>query len=446
MKNENKAASSSPVNKMPRLVRLLSPPKRLSPKTFDENHYYNLAEKSYKQGDNNGAINNLATALKMRPKFPEALCLRGLVELRKKPYDSAVLSFEAAIKLQSKYPKAYQGLGSAYYKLGMHAAAIAALKKAIEQENKSHETYQILGSAYYKLGQNANAIAALEKAIDQGNNSPTTHDYLSQLYFKKFELSDSLVDLKKSRVHTEKSTELRKKLSADTPQKKPESPKSLPSLKQPVESKSAVPAVRKALSDISVNTAGKPPTKITSLSSSSSTVNTVAKPAVQYIAPLLITQPLVKEGSFHPAKGISTVSRTTGQTQVHEKAKPPLKQAPRPAAVGRLSSVPRIKASTTKQQKTVGEIDSRMFDRNRPDNLPEPDKMIVHMPRATSLSQASLSIKVAAPQVSSQSSLSSSTALSSTSTDNISARIDSPLSFVLPSPSDKERRFGWDLQ
>jgi tetratricopeptide (TPR) repeat protein len=164
------------------------------------NDYYQAAQAKSAQGDHEGALAALDTAIKMNPKLWELYDARGkqyaYLGKLKEAYDDftaaiginpnsfesysnrstiladgghyalAVADADAAIKINPNFSSAYSNRARAESMLGHYEKAVADCDQAILLDPKNTNAYNSRGAANYKLERYADAIADYSKAIE----------------------------------------------------------------------------------------------------------------------------------------------------------------------------------------------------------------------------------------------------------------------------------------
>ncbi len=127
--------------------------------------HFRFARFLAQHGQIDKAIEHLQQAVKIDPKFAEALNNLGLAYDKLGRNEEAVEAYKQAIKLKPDYSEAYYNLGGVYYKLGRRQEATEAYKQAIGLKPDYAEAYNNLGVVYDAIGQPQDAITVHKEAI-----------------------------------------------------------------------------------------------------------------------------------------------------------------------------------------------------------------------------------------------------------------------------------------
>lgn len=106
-----------------------------------------LALKKYAQ-----AVADCNQALKILPKYPEALQGRAMAYRNMGQYQKALDDLAAAISLRPKYPRAYYTQATTYERMGKLDLAIASAQKAVELSGGHPATKRLLQRLQQKRG------------------------------------------------------------------------------------------------------------------------------------------------------------------------------------------------------------------------------------------------------------------------------------------------------
>jgi protein O-GlcNAc transferase len=118
------------------------------------------------------AIMEYSQAIRLRPRFAEAYCDRGIAYRLRKDYLHALSDFEKAIRLRPHYAAPYNHRAYTLRLLGRYDQAIAAYQEAIRISPRSGARWLHLGACQSLTGRNREAIVSYRKALalDTGLN------------------------------------------------------------------------------------------------------------------------------------------------------------------------------------------------------------------------------------------------------------------------------------
>ncbi len=97
--------------------------------------YYNLGMALMEKGELIEAVQELHTAVQLRPDFSRALNKHGVALFRLNRIQEAIKQFQKALELEPAYIEPYLNLGLAYMKYGKKDDAIQQFKFVIENSN-----------------------------------------------------------------------------------------------------------------------------------------------------------------------------------------------------------------------------------------------------------------------------------------------------------------------
>ncbi len=121
----------------------------------------------------------------------------GLILLKAKRYNEAILKFKSSIKKNLYYKESYNKLGEIYYEIKDYKSSIKFLKKAIDLDPFYTDAIINLGLAYESDGQANNAISLWKKAIKNDPVNEEFHYNLANCFYKKGQILDAIKEYKK---------------------------------------------------------------------------------------------------------------------------------------------------------------------------------------------------------------------------------------------------------
>lgn len=98
----------------------------------NESFYFYREQAKFRQGDLEGALADIQTAIKLSPDAPDYYAEEASVYVRKQDYEKALTSIENALKLAPDFAACYRLRGVCYVRLKKKAEACEALNKAKE--------------------------------------------------------------------------------------------------------------------------------------------------------------------------------------------------------------------------------------------------------------------------------------------------------------------------
>ncbi|OLP16692.1 hypothetical protein BST81_19840 [Leptolyngbya sp. 'hensonii'] len=144
------------------------------------------ANQRVKQGDNQGAIQLLNQALKLKPKYSLAYYNRGNAKLRLRDYPGAISDYNQAIRVNVDWGTvdpayAYINRGVARTLSGDRQGAIADYTQALKVNPQNADAYYNRGLDYRDMGDNQRAVADFKKAATLYQQQGNTASYESAI-------------------------------------------------------------------------------------------------------------------------------------------------------------------------------------------------------------------------------------------------------------------------
>src|SRR5437868_7103229 len=152
-------------------------------KAFENNPLikYQLAL-AYVQGQNaSQAIDELEQAIKIAPKYVEAIVLLAQVRLRAGDPQSAIAPLEAALRLRPDLIQVRMILADAYLAVGRSEEAASLIREHIKQTPQDSQSYLVLGMILKKQKKNGESREAFEKALKLSPENVVAIDQLADL-------------------------------------------------------------------------------------------------------------------------------------------------------------------------------------------------------------------------------------------------------------------------
>src|SRR5947209_1424370 len=128
--------------------------------------YYSQAMQQASQGKYEAAAESLRKAIEIRPKFPEAYHLLGIVYANgQRRLPDAADAFKKAIELNPSFAEAFYNLGLVYQAQGKPGEAEQELKKALTIHPKYEEALFALAQLYERQQVSGNAVTVYAKLL-----------------------------------------------------------------------------------------------------------------------------------------------------------------------------------------------------------------------------------------------------------------------------------------
>ncbi|MBC7796180.1 MAG: carboxypeptidase regulatory-like domain-containing protein, partial [Pyrinomonadaceae bacterium] len=139
------------------------------------------------------------------PKSARKFYEKGLGEIKRNDYDSAVTSMKSAIEIFPTYFLALESLGVESVKRNKYETALPYLIKAIEVNQKAFDSFYALGVAHYNLKNIKEAKDALQKATGINSQSINANFYYGMVLRQIGQTSDAEIFLIKAKTSAKPS-------------------------------------------------------------------------------------------------------------------------------------------------------------------------------------------------------------------------------------------------
>jgi tetratricopeptide (TPR) repeat protein len=144
----------------------------------------------FAQGDLQGALRSYQQALRINPRYADALSALGWTNQALGKDDQAIAYYKQAIRIQPGDYFPYENLGQLYDDRGLIKEEIKlALVRAIP---KDFQSYSSLAELYEKLGRDQEAIDVYKDAINALPKEVYAYIFLAQLYEKQTEYAEAV--------------------------------------------------------------------------------------------------------------------------------------------------------------------------------------------------------------------------------------------------------------
>lgn len=151
--------------------------------------YLQLGILKGESGDIAGAAESFQAAIRSDPTLAEAHYNLGVTMIAGSPsnpdWSDAIPQFQDALRLRPKYPEAMKMLGVSLLQLGNAPKAIDQFKAALQLDNKSAETHFNLAKALSVMGDNDEAHAEYLTALKLKGTYPEADIALGNISFKE---------------------------------------------------------------------------------------------------------------------------------------------------------------------------------------------------------------------------------------------------------------------
>jgi tetratricopeptide (TPR) repeat protein len=140
----------------------------------------------------------LCQALKLQPRNPEVLRLKGVLAALNDDYEGALIYLEKVLEISPKFATALSNTGNVYLKLGRHEEALACYNKAIANQPNDHETHNNKGNLLQEQKKYGEAITSYDKAILLNPNYYEAYTNKANALKELKRLDEALANYKKS--------------------------------------------------------------------------------------------------------------------------------------------------------------------------------------------------------------------------------------------------------
>lgn len=123
------------------------------------------ARNAFERGNADGALGQLAVALKLKPQYDAAWILRGRILRKTGDLEGALDSFAQALKANGESKEGWMGLASVLHDLGRTQEEAEAYDRMLALDPRSVEAWIDKGAVLHELKDYRGAIACNEKAL-----------------------------------------------------------------------------------------------------------------------------------------------------------------------------------------------------------------------------------------------------------------------------------------
>ena len=153
--------------------------------------YANLAEAYRTLKDETLALKCCEQALRLQPRFVQAVNTSGLICMAQGRFQDAVAHFRRALEWNPNAESAHNNLGNAYRELGLVDEAIARFREAIRLAPNMAEGHSNLGQMLLEQKKTEDAICHCREAVRLNPNLASAHSNLGNVLRKQGNLSEA---------------------------------------------------------------------------------------------------------------------------------------------------------------------------------------------------------------------------------------------------------------
>jgi tetratricopeptide (TPR) repeat protein len=130
------------------------------------------------------AIEEVKSALMLRPDYADAHYNLGTIYAGMGRFDEAIQEYQEALRLNTRYAAAHFGIGIIYEKMGRIDGAMQEYRNALRISPNYSIAYHRLGNIYYQQGRFDEAKTNYLNALQINPNNPDFHNSLANTYYK----------------------------------------------------------------------------------------------------------------------------------------------------------------------------------------------------------------------------------------------------------------------
>jgi len=170
--------------------------------------YYDKGEILFAQGDLQGALRSYQQALRINPRYADALSALGWTNQALGKDDQAIAYYKQAIRIQPGDYFPYENLGRLYDDRGLIKEELKLALDRVRAIPKDFQSYWSLAELYEKLGRDPDAINVYKNAISVLPTERYAYIFLAHLYEKQAQYAEAVEVIKRvSKLESYKITE-----------------------------------------------------------------------------------------------------------------------------------------------------------------------------------------------------------------------------------------------
>ena len=142
-----------------------------------------------------------AVTADIHPEIPQPALFNyygGLILLRVKNWESAILNFGRSLEVMPHFAEAHLRRGIAYYHAGQYGAALADFNEAFKDELTLVEAYNYRGALYANAGENTKALADFNQALQLDPNSSISYTNRGSVFYHLRQYKAALTDFNRA--------------------------------------------------------------------------------------------------------------------------------------------------------------------------------------------------------------------------------------------------------
>lgn len=143
--------------------------------------HFKKAQLALLRNDPDAALQDLLTAVKLKPDFAIAYYLASQIYASQNDFQNALIPAASAARYASNDPLAWYNLGAIAYTAGNYKDAGVALERAVSLEPRYANALYALGLSYYQLGRTDDAMKTFQKLDTVDPDEPLVEEALANL-------------------------------------------------------------------------------------------------------------------------------------------------------------------------------------------------------------------------------------------------------------------------
>jgi protein O-mannosyl-transferase len=157
--------------------------------------HFHLSKALYEDGDVEGTLQELSSAIRLQPGISDPWATRGTVWVRLGKLDEALHDFSRAIDIDPDLPTPYYNRAMVRFDRGDFAAAVADCDRAIELKPDYVKAYLGRGAAYVELAQFESALRDYDRAVQLDPAFVPAYQHRAALHVKQGDLQAARADV-----------------------------------------------------------------------------------------------------------------------------------------------------------------------------------------------------------------------------------------------------------